>query len=243
LTRLEFARRSGISRGTLRDLELGVHTPTRRTLQQFVDFCRTRGVAPSDLEEVYRLYAGAGDGLGPFIARLELRAGSPSELAGRAGISPATLWEYRRGNFPLPLALLRRLCRAAGEDPTPAEALWQRAERQRLLARGYPAALAEFWVLCAREGHAEKHLPALGLSTAALRRLRYLELPPWPDVARAARALCRGEAELLNLERLWREEERGKQHPLPDPFGDALRHLRKRKGLTRREVADLFGVL
>src|SRR5438477_2811368 len=34
MTRLEFARRSGISRGTLRDLELGIHSPTRRTLQQ-----------------------------------------------------------------------------------------------------------------------------------------------------------------------------------------------------------------
>src|SRR5690349_4309376 len=30
MTRLEFVRRSGISRGTLRDLELGVHMPTRR---------------------------------------------------------------------------------------------------------------------------------------------------------------------------------------------------------------------
>jgi hypothetical protein len=44
LTRLEFARRSGISRGTLRDLELGIHIPTRRILQQFVDYCRSCGV-------------------------------------------------------------------------------------------------------------------------------------------------------------------------------------------------------
>src|SRR5438067_12544197 len=117
LTRLEFARRSGISRGTLRDLELGVHTPTRRVLQQFVDFCRTCDVAPAELEKVYRLYAGPGDGLGQLIARLELRAGSPVELARRVGISPATLWEYRRGNFPLPLPILRRLCQAVGEDP------------------------------------------------------------------------------------------------------------------------------
>src|SRR5260370_29195223 len=70
LTRLEFARQSGISRGTLRDVELGVHTPTRRILQQFVDFCRGCGDAPEHLEEVYRLYAGAGDGLGSWIARL-----------------------------------------------------------------------------------------------------------------------------------------------------------------------------
>src|SRR5262249_38892594 len=50
------ARRSGIGRGTLRDLELGVHTPTRRTLKRFVEFCRARGVGPAELEEVYRLY-------------------------------------------------------------------------------------------------------------------------------------------------------------------------------------------
>src|SRR6266446_7437220 len=50
MTRLEFARQSGISRGTLRDLELGIHTPTRRVLQQFVDFCQTCGVASTNLE-------------------------------------------------------------------------------------------------------------------------------------------------------------------------------------------------
>src|SRR5689334_17503541 len=52
LTRLEFVRRSGISRGTLRDLELGVHVPTRRTLQQFVGFCEKVGVEAGQLEEV-----------------------------------------------------------------------------------------------------------------------------------------------------------------------------------------------
>src|SRR5262249_31767885 len=153
-------------------LELGVHTPTRRILQQFVDFCRGCGVTSGPLEEVYNLYAGASDGLGPVIARLELRAGSPAELARRAPISPATLWESGRGTSPLPLAVLRRLCQAVGEDPTPAEAIWLEAERQRFLARGYPPALAEFWALSERAGYAEKHWPALGLSTAALRRLR-----------------------------------------------------------------------
>ena len=34
VTRLEFSRRSGISRGTLRDLELGIHSPTRKLLQR-----------------------------------------------------------------------------------------------------------------------------------------------------------------------------------------------------------------
>src|SRR6266480_4236541 len=56
LTRLEFARRSGISRGTLRDLELGVHTPTRRVLQQFVSFCDERKVGCERVEELRRLY-------------------------------------------------------------------------------------------------------------------------------------------------------------------------------------------
>src|SRR5215467_16376676 len=52
LTRLELARRSGISRGTLRDLELGIHMPTRQTLQEFVTFCRRRGVDEGDLESL-----------------------------------------------------------------------------------------------------------------------------------------------------------------------------------------------
>src|SRR5947209_8188827 len=186
MTRLEFARQSGIGRGTLRDLELGIHTPTRHTLQQFVDFCRRHRVNPDQLEELQRLYAGPGRTLGQFIARLVLRAGSPRELARRVGISPATLLEYRLGNFPLPLALLRRLCRAVGQDPVTAEALWHEAERQRLLDRGYPEALAEFWVLCTRQGYAEKHLFGLGMNTATVRRLRYLEFPPWEEVATAA---------------------------------------------------------
>ncbi len=242
LTRLEFSRRYGIGRSTLRDLELGIHTPGRRTLQQYVDFCRRAGVADEHLDEICRLYVGAGEGLRQLIARLELKAGSPAELARRAGISPGTLWEYRRGNYPLPLPILRRLCRAVQEDPAPAEPLWHEAERQRLLARGYPLALAEFWVLCTREGYAEKHLPALGLGTAALRRMRYLELPPWPDVAAAARVLCRTEDELACLEGLWHTEAQGRQRPLPDPFGAMLHQLRKRKGMARREVADLFAI-
>ena len=69
MTRLELARRSGISRGTLRDLELGVHTPTRRILQQLLDFCSDNGVAGCHLEEVHKLYAGAESGLGPVLAR------------------------------------------------------------------------------------------------------------------------------------------------------------------------------
>src|SRR5438270_6865973 len=115
MTRLEFARRSGISRGTLRDIELGVHTPTRRSLQRFLAFCGKSGVSVKSLEDLVNLYAGPVETLEQFISRLELQAGSPRELARRVHISPATLWEYRRGNFALPLPLLRKMCQAVAE--------------------------------------------------------------------------------------------------------------------------------
>jgi transcriptional regulator with XRE-family HTH domain len=242
MTRLEFARRSGIGRGTLRDLELGIHTPTRRTLQQFLEFCRTCSVAPEQLEEVSRLYAGPMEGLGQVIARLELRAGSSAELAHRVGISPTTLWEYRRGHFPLPLPMLRALCQVVGEDPTPVEALWLQAERQRLGDRGYPRPLAEFWALCTRAGYGEKDLPKLGLRTASLRRLRYLELPPWQEIMPAAKAVCRADDELLQLERLWVAQDNGEGTQGADPFGLRVQDLRARKGLSRRAIAELFGI-
>lgn len=242
LTRLEFVRRSGISRGTLRDLELGVHVPTRRTLQHFVAYCEKTGVEAGQLEEVRRLYAGPGDTLQQLIARLELEAGSPRELARRVAISPATLWEYQRGHFPLPIKLLRRMCQAVGEDAARAEALWHEAERRRFLDRGYPAPLAELWLLCARAGLAEKHLTQLGMSTATVRRLRYLELPDWPEVATTARQLCRDAAELHALEKLWRCEDAKPRRPVTDVFGARLKQKRKRLGVSRRELADLFGI-
>jgi transcriptional regulator with XRE-family HTH domain len=238
MTRLELARRSGIKRGTLRDLELGIHIPTRRIMQQFVAFCQQAGVCSEQLEELRRLYAGPGETLEQVIAHLELRAGSPRELARRVGISPATLWEYRRGNFPLPLQLLQQLYEAVGEDASVAEALWYETERRRLLQRGYPEALAEFWARCAREGYAERQLLSLGmLNTATVRRLRYLELPPWASVDRAARILSRGDDELQNLKHLWtRDQQQG------DRFGPHLQQLRKRRAISRREIADLFGI-
>lgn len=242
MTRQEFARRSGISRGTLRDLELGVHLPTRRTLRQFMSYCQRSQVSGEELEEVRRMYAGRGNTLEELIARLELRAGSPRVLAQRVGISPATLWEYRRGNFPIPVDLLRRLCQAMGEDPSAAEALWHESERQRLLDRGYPPALAEFWVLCARAGYAEKHLLDLGLATADARRLRYLETPPWPAVARVARKLCRGANELRQLQNLWERDAQAQEQARANRFGQLLQQLRKQRGLGRRELADLFGI-
>jgi transcriptional regulator with XRE-family HTH domain len=242
MTRLEFARRSGMSRGVLRDLELGVHTPTRHTLQKFVDFCQKHRVSPAEIEELRRLYAGPGETLEQLIARLELRAGSSRELARKVGISPSTLWEYRRGNFPLPLTLLQKLCQAAGEDATAAEAFWHQAERQRFLKRGYPEAWAELCVLCLRQGHTDGHLLNLGVSSAAFRRLRYLELPPWQEVATAARTLCRDDQEYQALQKRWVRAEQEEGRRPADGFGPGLKKLRLQKGTTRRELADLFGI-
>jgi transcriptional regulator with XRE-family HTH domain len=132
------------------------------------------------------------------------------------------------------------MCRAVGQDPAPGETLWYALERRRLLDRGYPEALAEFWVLAAREGHAEKHLLRLGVSTAAMRRLRYLELPPWEEIEQAARVLCRDDQELRRLKRLWLEH--AEEPAPPDGFGPRLKRLRKQRGMTRREIADLFGI-
>src|SRR5947209_14599961 len=79
MTRLEFARRSGISRGTLRDIELGVHTPTRRSLQRFLAFCRKSAVSVKSLEDLVNLYAGPVESLEQLISRLELQAGRSEE--------------------------------------------------------------------------------------------------------------------------------------------------------------------
>lgn len=239
MTRLEAARQSGISRAAFRDMELGLHTPTRHTLQQFLDFCESRGVPPEPLENIRRLYAGEADTLEHLVARLELRAGSSRELARRVGISPATLWEYRRGNFPLPHDMLLRLCQAVGEDPAPAEALWHKAERARLLGRGYPAPLAELSVLCARAGKPVSQV----LSTAALRRLRYFELPRWSRVADAVGPLCRTEREFLDLQNLWHRAEGSAKNRTPDnDFGSCLKRLREQHSLDRRALADLFNL-
>src|SRR5262249_35956042 len=102
LTRLAFGRRSCLSRGTLRHVELGTYVPTPRVSQRCLSVCQRCGAAHERLEELRRLYAGSGATLREFIARLELKAGSSSELARSVGISPAALWEYKRGNFPLP---------------------------------------------------------------------------------------------------------------------------------------------
>jgi transcriptional regulator with XRE-family HTH domain len=239
ITRLELARRSGLSRGALRDLELGIHTPTRQTMQHLLAYCRQQRVEQQYLDELERLYAGPADTLRGFLAHLELAAGSSRELARLAGISPTTLWEYHRGNFPLPLTLLKKMCKVAGESAAEAEQLWHEDQRRRLLERGLPRAWVELCVLCARAGHPESHLTRLGVSNAALRRLRYLELPPWSEVLRAADALCRSPQELEELQALWQRDQ--KRRPR-DEFGPQLKSLRQRQGIRRRQLADLFGI-
>ena len=242
MTRLEFSRSSGISRGTLRDFELGVHKPTRQTLGRFITFCRRRQVESERLESLEREYAGCCDTLEHLIARFELRAGSARELARRVGISTSTLWEYRRGNFPLPWTLFERCCRAVGEDAAAVEAVWFASHRQRLLARGFPAAWAELCVWCSRKSRSESYLLKLGMSTAALRRLGYLELPPWDDVASAARALAPGAEALRELKQLWTRNEAEQRERAKNDFGAQLKRLRESRGMTRRELADLFAI-
>src|SRR6516225_3167572 len=242
LTRLEFARRSGLRRGTLRDMELGIHIPTRRILQHFVNYCRKCGIPGEALEDLRRLYAGPGETLEQLITRLELQAGSPRELARRVGISSVTLWEYRRGNFPVPWAVLQQLCKAVGVDPAGAEALWCDTERRRFQERGYPEALAEFWVLCSRKGLAEKHLLGMGLSTATVRRLRYLGLPAWNEMADVASQLCRDGAKFRSLHKLWERSLRAQQTQPQHQFGMQLKEFRQKLGMSRRDLADLFGI-
>jgi transcriptional regulator with XRE-family HTH domain len=173
MTRIELARRSGISRGALRDLELGVHTPTRNTLERFIEFCEEKKVSDEVLDELRDLYAGPADSIENVIARLELRAGSSPKLARKVGVSAATMWEYRRGNFPVPHELLKKMCKALRVDFEPLEPIWHQAEHDRFVNRGFPEALAEFCVLRLRAGHAESDLLNLGhggTATAVLPR-------------------------------------------------------------------------
>ncbi|MBI1311954.1 helix-turn-helix domain-containing protein [bacterium] len=240
MTRIELARQSGISRGALRDLELGVHTPTRNTLERFIEFCEERGVSERVIDELRDLYAGPADSIEHVIARLELRAGSSPKLARKVGVSAATMWEYRRGNFPVPHELLKKMCRALRVDFEPLEPIWHQAERERFINRGFPEALAEFCVLRLRAGHAESDLLNLGLGTAELRRLCYLELLPWARVSRVAKTLCRDDEELRELRDLWqRDYNKQKTEGLHD-FGLRLKKIREKQKVTRREMADLF---
>lgn len=240
MTRIELARQSGISRGALRDLELGVHTPTRNTLERFIEFCERRGVSEEVLDELRDLYAGPADSIENVIARLELRAGSSPRLARKIGVSAATMWEYRRGNFPVPHELLRKMCQALRVDFEPLEPVWHQAERDRFIRRGYPEALAEFCVLRLRAGHAESDLLNLGLGTAELRRLCYLELLPWARIARVARSLCRTDEELKSLRDLWQRDYAAQKSEGLHDFGLRLKKLREKQKVSRRELADLF---
>ena len=240
LTRIELARRSGISRGALRDLELGIHTPTRNTLERFIKFSDKAGVSEERLDELRDLYAGPPDSMENVIARLELKAGSSPRLAKKVGVSAATLWEYRRGNFPVPHEILSKMCETLKVDFERVEPVWQDSERDRFRQRGYPESLAEFCMLRLRAGHAESDLLELGLGTAQLRRLCYLELLPWARIASVARTMCRNDAELRHLRELWQEDYRRQKDEGLHAFGLRLKKMREQQGITRREMSDLF---
>ncbi len=240
MTRIELARQSGISRGALRDLELGVHTPTRNTLERFIEFCEEKKVSDDVLDGLRDLYAGPADSIENVIARLELRAGSSPKLARKVGVSAATMWEYRRGNFPVPHELLKKMCKALRVDFEPLEPIWHQAEHDRFVNRGFPEALAEFCVLRLRAGHAESDLLNLGLGTAELRRLCYLELLPWPRVSKVAKSLCRSEAELKALRDLWQRDFNTQKTEGLHDFGLRLKKIREKQKVSRREMADLF---
>src|SRR5262249_49534114 len=49
-------------------------------------------------------------------------------------------------------------------------------------------------------------------------------------------------AEVRTLEQLWRCSEKCQSAGLPDEFGSRVRQLRKKQGITRRELADLFAI-
>lgn len=240
MTRCDFARQSGISRGALRDLELGIHKPTCLTMLRFVEFIQKRNVPAQQVEELCQLYSGAPETVADLIARYELRAGSLRNLARKVKLSPATLWEYRRGHFPVPLSLLRRLCQLVGEDEQHADSVWQKTERQRLIDRGYPPAWAELCMWCARDGRTEGRLRTLGVSSNAFRHLCYLELSAWEAVAAAAESLSRSPAEFRELKQMWQRGLRDQQRQPRPTFGKRLMELREQRNLSRRELADLF---
>jgi transcriptional regulator with XRE-family HTH domain len=242
ITRIELSRQSGISRGALRDMELGVHVPTRNTLERFIEYCQSEDIDEAVLDKLRDDYTGPADSLLNFVGRMELKAGSSPKLARKVGVSPATLWEYRRGNFPVPYKILVKMCKVTSTDFEVTEALWHEAERQRFHDRGFPAALAELCVLRLRAGHAESALLELGLGTAELRRLCYLELLPWNRISPVIKTLTRTDDELKALREIWQEEYREQKHDGLHAFGLKLKKMREKQGATRREYADLFGV-
>ncbi len=242
MTRLEFAHQSGMSRGALRDMELGIGIPTCLTMRRFLEFAQKQKVSPQQVEKLCQIYAGAPETVPDLISRFELRAGSLRNLARKAGLSPATLWEYRRGKFPLSLSELQRFCRLVGEDEQRAASVWESTERQRLIARGYPPAWAEMCMMCGRMGRSESCLRSLGVTSNTLKRLCYFELPAWDEVAQAAKTLCRTAAELRTLKALWLKNAREQQQQSRETFGERLMKLREQRGHSRREIADLFRI-
>ncbi len=239
ITRIQMVKESGCSRGALRDLELGVHTPTRETMERLLEYLHKKKIKPERIEELRSLYCGPCDSLQHLIGRMELKAGSSPVLARKVGVSPATLWEYRRGNFPVPFNILKKMCRVSGEKIEEAEPLWHVAELQRFSKRGFPPSLAEFCVLRLRAGHAESKLLKMGLQTSQLKRLSYLELPPWPRVASSAKTLCQSDEELKHLRELWQQDFKQQKDEGLHDFGLRIKKLREKRGISRREVSDL----
>ena len=107
---------------------------------------------------------------------------------------------------------MRRSLKRCGRRPAPPSARpW------------FTARLGRVVFALRRAGHPESHLLRLGVSNATFRHLRYLELPPWEEVAVAARKLCRDSCELQALQKLWAQGEQEQQ--LLTGFGPHLKEL------------------
>ena len=100
MTRLEFARLSGISRGALRDLELGIGTPTCLTMRRYLEFAKQQAVPPQQVEKICQIYAGAPETVPDLISRFELRAGSLRIWRPLPRVCPESRYTHRPAESP-----------------------------------------------------------------------------------------------------------------------------------------------
>ena len=232
LTRLEFCA-APASAGAPCATWSWASTPRRRhTLQQYVNFCRRCGGcgrAPGGT--VPPLCRGPGIGSG---------SGSP---AWSCGPVRRPSWPAAPASAPAPsgntaAATSRCPCRScagcarpsARTPPRPRPCGTRRNAAAPPGAR-LPGGAGRVLGALPREGYAEKHLPGLGLGTAALRRLRYLELPAWPEVAAVARTLCRDDDEWRVPGTPLAGEERDRERASsPTPSAHACTKLRQAQG-------------
>ncbi len=244
MTRIEFARRSGISRGTLADLELGVHTPTRRILQKFVSFCQQLASQLRTVEELRRLYAGPGDTLEEFIsligaARLGRRGlwrlksgieprnavGVPArELSFAVGPAAAALPCRRRG--------FRRRGNALADGRTPATSLlWIPGSLGGILGvcavQATPRGTCSAWA-CERRPFLRPARPRMRYTLAGRGRRGPHALP--------------GDDEFLALKECSGSAMKRRGKAAPGWVRLASEQLRSKQGVARREIADLFGL-